>query len=47
MEISNMPDREFKLILIKILTGLEKKLESLHETLNNMIEKYEKESIRD
>ena len=25
MEISNMPDREFKVMLIKILTGLEKK----------------------
>ena len=30
-----MPDREFKEILIKILTGLEERVEDLSETFNN------------
>ena len=27
MDVSNMPDRKFKVMIIKILTGLEKKME--------------------
>ena len=33
MEISNMPDREFKVLVIKILIGLENRVEDLIETL--------------
>ena len=32
MDISNMPDREFKVMIIKALTGLEKKVEDISET---------------
>ena len=38
MEISNIPDRECKIIIIKILTGLEKRVKDLSETLNEEIE---------
>ena len=34
MEISNMPDREFQVMFIKILTRLEKRVEIISETLN-------------
>ena len=34
MDISNMPDREFKTMIIKTLTGLGKKMEDISETLN-------------
>ena len=33
-EISNMPDREFKIVIIAVLTGFEKRVEDLSETLN-------------
>lgn len=33
MDISNVPDREFRVIFIKILFGLEKKMEDLNDTL--------------
>lgn len=36
-EISNMTDREFKVIIIKILKGLEKRVEDISETLNKEI----------
>jgi len=32
MEVNNMPDREFKVTVIKILTGHEKRVENLNET---------------
>lgn len=32
MEISNIPNREFKVVVIKIFTGFEKKMEDLSET---------------
>ena len=32
--LSNMSDREFKVIIIRILTGLEKRVEDMSETLN-------------
>ena len=35
MEISNMPDREFEVTVIKILTGLDKRVEDITETFNN------------
>ena len=35
--VSNMPDREFKGMIIRILTGLEKRGEYMHETLNTEI----------
>ena len=38
MDISNILDREFKVVVIKILTGLEKRVEDLSETLNKEIE---------
>ena len=34
MEIRNMPDREFKEMVIKIFTGIEKRVEYLNATLN-------------
>ena len=33
-DISNMPDREFKGMIIRTLTGLEKRVEDMSETLN-------------
>ena len=33
MEINNMLDREFKVIVIKILTGLEKRVKGIGESL--------------
>ena len=34
MDISNMPGREFKVMIRKILTGINKRLEDVSETLN-------------
>ena len=31
---SNIPEKEFKVIIIKILIGLEKRVEDISETLN-------------
>ena len=36
-QISNMPDRKFKVITTKIVTGLEKRVENISEALNNEI----------
>ena len=33
-QISNIPDTEFKVLIIKILTGLQKRVEDISETLN-------------
>ena len=33
MDISNMADREFKVMVIKTLTGLKKRVENISETL--------------
>ena len=33
MEINDMPEREFKVMVTKILTGLEKRVEDCSETL--------------
>ena len=35
--IRNMPDKEFKAMIKRILTGLEKKVEDMSETLNTQI----------
>ena len=32
-DISNMPDEEFKVMIIRISTGLEKRVEDSHEIL--------------
>ena len=42
MEISNVPEREFKIMVIKILTGFEKIVDDFIETLNKDIENIEK-----
>ena len=42
MEMSNMPDREFQVIVIKKLSGLEKRVENLSETLNKELENIKK-----
>ena len=34
MEVSDTPGREFKVIIIKVLTELEKRVEDINETLN-------------
>jgi len=38
-DISNMPDTEFKAMIIKILTELEKRVEDISETFNTEIKK--------
>lgn len=38
-DISYMPDRESKVIIIKILTGYEKRMEDISETLYNELKK--------
>ena len=40
-----MPDREFKVMDIKILTGLEKRVEDLNKTLNKEIKNTEKNQL--
>lgn len=45
-EVSNMPDMPFKIMVIKILTRLEKRVGNLSEILNMEIES-RKERIRD
>ena len=35
--IGNMPDGEFKAMIIKILAGLEKRMEDISETINTEI----------
>ena len=42
MEIINMHDRELKVVIIEIFTGLEKRVEDLTETLNREIENIKK-----
>ena len=42
--ISNMPDREFNVMFIKTLTGLEKRVEDISETLNTKMKS--KQTIR-
>ena len=39
MKKSNMCDREFKVMITKILNGLEKRVENISEILNNEIRK--------
>lgn len=33
-DVSNMPDREFKVMIIKILTGFEKRVKAMNETFH-------------
>ena len=42
MKIYNMPQREYKVMIIKKLTGLEKSMEGLSETLNKKTENIKK-----
>ena len=42
----NMSDIEFKVIVMKIVTGLEKRVEDLSETLNKGIEKIKRTNQR-
>ena len=41
-EISNIPNREFKVMVMKILTGCEKRVEDHSEKFNKDIRKYKK-----
>ena len=41
-EISNMPDKELKVMVIKILTQLEKRVKDLSEIFNKEIENIKK-----
>lgn len=43
IQINNMPDRELKAMIIKILTGFVKRMEDISETLNNEIKKNQSE----
>lgn len=36
MEISNIPDREFQVMVMELLTGLEERMEDLSETNKEM-----------
>lgn len=38
-DISNMPDKELKTMIIRILTGLQKRIQEMSETLNTDIKK--------
>ena len=42
-DLSYMPDKEFKVMIIKILTGLEKRVEDISKTLNTEIKKKQSE----
>lgn len=42
-KLSNMPDKEFKIRIVRILTGLKKRMEELSETFNKEIKKNFKE----
>lgn len=42
MEISNVPDREFKVKVLKLSIGLEKRVEDLSKTFNKEIENIQK-----
>lgn len=39
MNISNMPDQEFKVMITKITTGLQKRVEDISATLNKEVKK--------
>lgn len=47
MGMDDIPDREFKVMVIKILRGLEKRVEDRSETLDEETENINKEPIRD
>ena len=36
-DTSNMPDKEFKVMIVRILPGLEKRIEDMNEALNTEI----------
>ena len=42
MDISNIPDGEFKETTLRMLTGLEKRIEDIRETLTIKIEELKK-----
>lgn len=42
-DVSNMADREFKVMTVKILSGLEKSVENISETLHKEIKKNQSE----
>lgn len=42
MEISTMLSKEFKVTVIKVLIGLEKRMEYLNETINKKTENIQK-----
>lgn len=44
---SNMPDGEFKTVILRILTELEKRRENISEILTTEIKDLKKESVRD
>ena len=46
MEISDLPDKEFKVMVIKMLTELGKRMDELGENVNKETEKCKKEPIR-
>jgi len=43
MEVNNMSNTEFKVMIIKTLTGLEKRVEDITKTLNTEIKKNQSE----
>ena len=47
MKLSNMSDKQFKVMAIKILTRLEKRVEDFSETLSKEIQNIRKKPVRD
>ena len=45
-QISNLSDKEFKVMVIKMLTELGKRMDELGENVNKETEKYSKEPVR-
>ena len=45
-EISNLSDKEFKVMVIKMITELGKRMDELGENVNKETEKYNKEPVR-
>ena len=43
-DMSNRPDREFKVVIITIFTGLEERVKDMNETLNTQV-RYNKAEV--
>lgn len=46
MKISNMLDNNFKIMVMKVITGLGRRVDELSRNLNRDLKKYRKEPVR-